>query len=69
MDAIKSLDSRTIWTLTDEGELNESGGDTWPQITRSAIDTEILLTLLKRNEETIHKGADKERSKLYGTQF
>jgi len=69
MDAIKSLDNRTVWTITNNGELVESGGDTFPQVTRSAIDVEILLVLLKRNEEVIHKGADKERSKLYGHNF
>ncbi len=67
VDAIKSLDSRTIWELHPDGRLKESGN--FGTLIRDAVDTEILLTLLKRNEKTIHSGADKERTKLYGNEF
>ncbi|MGH2496030.1 MAG: hypothetical protein ACRDIV_15155 [Ktedonobacteraceae bacterium] len=68
MDALKSLDARTVWQVNDDGTLTEAGADCL-QFTRSAIDTEILLTLLKRHEDLIHKSADRERGKLYGRSF
>jgi hypothetical protein len=69
MDASKSHDGRTIWEVHDDGRLVEFGGDCAKFFT-AAINAEILLELLKRNEKTIHDGAHKERARLgYGETF
>lgn len=67
-DAIKSLDARTIFQINDNGTLTETGGDCI-EFTRSAIDVEIILELLRRNEEKIHHHANLERGKLFGKGF
>ena len=68
VDAMKSLDARTTFQINDNGTLTETGGDSL-QFTRSAIDVEIMLELLRRNEEKIHHGANLERGKIFGKDF
>jgi hypothetical protein len=69
MDASKSHDGRTVWEIGNDGKMIEYGGDCY-KFSTAAINVEILLELLKRNEKTIHDGAHKERAKLgYGETF
>ena len=59
MEYAKSSSGRTIWTI-DEGRLHESGQDIAFILT--AVDTQVLLDLLLRNEEAIRKAVEKEQT-------
>jgi hypothetical protein len=59
MDYAKSSSGRTVWTI-DQGRLHESGQDVAFRLT--AVDTQVLLDLLLRNEKEIRAAAESEQS-------